>query len=104
MILISIDDPHLHVLVIIVIKFDLFPLRVHLLHGFVGVAENLSGLLDLALDEALQVAHLLLLSILAATRDSFHAEVYDCAPDLYSLVVAWDQGSAAADQDKRAEF
>ena len=66
MILIAIDDPLIHVLVIIVIKFDLFPLRVHLLHGFVGVAENLSGLLDLALDEALQVAHLLL-SILAAT-------------------------------------
>lgn len=66
MILIAIDDTLIHVLVIIVIKFDLFPLRVHLLHGFVCVAENLSGLLDLALDEALQVAHLLL-SILAAT-------------------------------------
>lgn len=66
MILIAINDTLIHVLVIIVIKFDLFPLRVHLLHGFVCVAENLSGLLDLALDEALQVAHLLL-SILAAT-------------------------------------
>ena len=67
MILIAIDDPLIHVLVIIVIKFDLFPLRVHLLHGFVCVAKNLSGLLDLALDEALQVAPHLLLSILAAT-------------------------------------
>ena len=66
MILIAIDDSLIHVLVIIIIKFDLFTLRVHLLHGLVGVAENLAGLLDLALHEALQVAHLLL-SILGAT-------------------------------------
>ena len=79
-------DALVHVLIIIIAVFSILSLVLSDLLNFIrSRIQNLVGLLDLALNQALKSAHLL--SCLAATWNSFNAKVDHSAAYLHSLII-----------------